>query len=218
MKRAVLLVCVMLFSCAPTDTGPPPTTPRITEGSEDADLRAVLPTLEDVRLARGAPIAIEEVPVEDGSLYENPDPRGFCGQKTEQPDWADAAIASFQTRSGPGMLIVVSAWELPDGKAARLYAQAREDVGKKCPPFRSKTPFHADQLVEPLRSYEIPGVGDGAVGAVQRITLGSQPPAFGGGAVILDDTRLVVGMIISEVDPGDEFVRGLAEAVGQNLG
>ena len=217
MKLLCLVLCAGLVSCIPGDDPPPPTTPQITTGTADPVLRDILLSVDDVDAAYGDPGVFEEVPVSDASLYDNPDPRGVCGAKIEQPDFEDAAIATFQSTSGPGMLIVSAVWDLPPGEAAAFVEKHRKDSDPGCSPFTSKTPFHATQRVHFLGEIALPPIGDLRIGGSLRIQVKGQPQAYASSINVSDGSKLVFTLIFGASEASERFVRGLAEATDEEL-
>ena len=216
MKLGSIALCLILVSCAQTEDTPPPT-PQVTADDSDGDLRAILPSTEDVNAAYGDPGLFEAVPVDDASLYDNPDPRGPCGAKIAQPPLQDGAVATFQSISSVRMLFYAVAWDLPPGEAASFVRKHLKDMDPGCPAFTSQTPFNAKQRVSLLGEIEIPKIGDLRLATSSRIQVNGQPPAYASGFVTSDGTRLILAVVLGGSEPSERFLRGLVDATAKRL-
>ena len=216
MNRIAAVMSVLLVACAPAESDRPPTTPRITAGATEPSLSELLPTLADVRNATGAPNDLREAPVQNAELYENPDPRGFCGAKIEQPSFSDAVIKSFESPSVP-VIVLAAAWDLPGREATRYFNGYNKDSHPGCGPYTSDTPFHAKQRVVPLSTAALDGIGDGALVQTIKARVGDQQESYAGLVLIQHEQIFLLVMTLSAVPPPEAFLRGVAEAIGDRL-
>jgi hypothetical protein len=188
---------------------------RITEGRTSAALTTALLTIQD--FPRAGLLGLTEVDLEEGPLYENPDPRGPCGATSaSRLKFQDAAIAFFQSPSGVSVLHAL--WNLPPGQAAAVLAEARADMRPGCPPFESDTPFGGPQVNEFLGAIDLPSIGEDRLALSHRIEGPAGGTVYGTVALIRIETWLASLAIFSPEEVDDRVVSRLADAVGRKLG
>lgn len=211
----LLLVASACTNEQSPEEGPTPTAPQITEAAEDPALIGSLLSLEELEGASRAPSGLIQQPVQDASLFENPDPRAPCGARIDQPAAKDAAIAAFATAQPPQLTLFHMVWNLPEGEAQALVEGVRSDINPNCPPFVSKTPT-GEQRAQFLKEIPLSGLGSDAVAASLRITV-SGLSAYAVLAVVRDGTRLSLLSVFSEDPVSARFVRDVAAATAKKL-
>jgi hypothetical protein len=177
-RRAMLLlgvslavVAVVLSACSSGASSGGKTnsnTPRIR--STATDLRRGLVTNDELSKVAGLP-RLRAVPLKDAPLFENPDPRGFCGAPIDQPDLSKGATAVFEANSATVSDSIVRL----DETAGRAYLDAAiGDTKPGCPRFESMTNTGAQQTVTPGNVVELPHLGDQQTGGTATISLSRQ--------------------------------------------
>ena len=219
-RRLSVLVGVLLsiagVACTSEDDALEPAAPQITEGADDPELTGSLISLAEIESSPQSPRGLIEQPVEDASLFENPDPRGPCGASVSQPAFKDAAIVAFSTTQPPYASINNAVWDLPNREAEEFLEAWREDIRPDCPPFVSKTPF-GEQRAEFLKEIPLPELADDALAASSRIIVEGQPTLYAGAALLRDGTRLSIVSVFSEDPIFPRFIQAIAKVAADKL-
>lgn len=212
LATAALLSMVISVACS-DGTGREPSTPQITEGADDEQLTASLISLEEIETVSNAPANLVEQPIQDVSVFENPDPRGPCGAKIPQPAFEDAALVAFATTQPPHATIVQAVWDLPGNRAEKFLEAHRRDARPGCAVYTSTTPT-GTQEVEFLEEVAVPG---DALATTVRLSVQGAPPFYAGVGIARDGTVLSLIMVLSEKPVASAFLRGSTELISRAL-
>jgi hypothetical protein len=177
LRRAAVLLgvsvalVVVLGACsigASTGGKAESNTPRIR--STATDLQRGLVTNDELSKVSGLP-RLRRVPLKNAPLFENPDPRGFCGAPIDQPDLSKGATAIFAANSATVSDTIVRL----DETAARSYLDAAiADTQPGCPTFRSATNTGDQQTVNPGNVVALPPLGDQQTAGTATISVSGQ--------------------------------------------
>jgi hypothetical protein len=100
------------------------------------------------------------------SIVPNPDPRGPCGAKLNQPAFTQENAAVYTSASDAEVFL----WShrLAPGRAARFVDAVSADIRPGCATFTSETPYAYNQLNDFLGSIPLPELGDQRVAVATR--------------------------------------------------
>lgn len=189
-------------------------TPRVTEGTAPADLKTKLLQPEDLQGIRGLPSDLRVVPVESANLFENPDPRGPCGAKVDQPDLSGGASLAFQARTATGFQMV---GEVPEDQARAFLDATAADSRPGCPPWQSRTDTGANQTGEFLGTVDLGLPADVATAANIHVTsAGSE--AYGTEIIVRSGGTLSVVVLLAGAPAPPSVTRDLAATAARRLG
>jgi hypothetical protein len=186
------------------------------DSSPQPDLVRSLLSSDDIENVPGSPDDLVRQPVEDASLFENPDPRGPCGAEVTQPDFADAAISVFGTPEAPHAFVTQAVWDLPAGVAQEFLEEERADLIPGCPPYTSETPF-GEQRVELLGEVALPQLEADALAIRLRIRTSEGPTLYAGSLLVRKGSRLSNIGMFAENPVSEAFIRSVASLVSDVL-
>jgi hypothetical protein len=132
-----------------------------------AALAAGLLTLDDLNGVGARGDTFRQISLQSANAANNPDPRGVCGTKIDQPDLQSGAAAVFKAPSGSVFDVVL---DLPSDVASRWFSEMRRDERPGCADFSSHTPYGYDQHVHYVGAVLLPAFGDDRLADVIRIT------------------------------------------------
>jgi len=207
------LVVVMVASCSSSHSGES-LTPRITDpNSSGSPLNDMLLTTADLRSISGLPADMQAVSVNDLSLFADPDPRGPCGAKVQQPDLGGGAGTGIQSPSLQGAEFVVPLEE----SVARAYLSALiADTRAGCASHTSLTNNGTQQSVELLHVVGLPDLADQQTATVLGIT--NQGQRFEGAEVVLRKGGTIAFVVVFGVTaPSDSIIVAIAQKAADRL-
>ncbi len=184
-------------------------TPRLRTGSRTALADALL-TTGDLRSVRGLPADIEAVSLDGLALFEDPDPRGPCGARIDQPDFARGQGVGLRSDQVAGFIAVVRL----SVAQARAYMKALvADTRLGCPPHERRTNTGSIQRVKRVKAVDI-----GDQGSAARVTITSEGKTVDALQIAVRRAdRVVVLVLFSSAALPDDTVRALASRVFRRL-
>lgn len=161
----MLVVCLTAAACGGaggTGSTAKPVTAKVTTRS----LRGALLTAAQLP---ATPVAFAGGPVTSGSITDDPDPRGPCGEKLSQPSLQSGAVAQFRSPAPAAVFQWVN--RTPPGEATTYLTGVADDIRPGCAAFRSATPYGHPQLNVFVRATALPPLGDQRVAVTMRLRL-----------------------------------------------
>ena len=166
------------------------------------------PKAVEVSAVAGAPGRFVREPLQS-EMTPNPDPRGPCGGRLDQPSLTNDGLTPYTSASGTEVFL----WSrhLPRRSVQKLVDAVSADIHPGCPSFLSRTPYAHDQVNEFLGAVSLPALGDQRVAFATRVRQDAPGSrwAYAAEAFVRDGDRLSAIMVVSTQRPDDAFVRGV---------
>jgi hypothetical protein len=139
------------------------------------------------------------------NLRNDPDPRGPCGAKVDQPSLRTAAVGAFRDDRSALVNVVIE----PGERRATDYIRALQADSKPgCPPWESKTDTGRTQRTEPT-IVPLPPIADGASAFGGVTTVGGRRAVVVGVAV-RDGGRLSISQLVAGTSVSPDAAIALA--------
>jgi hypothetical protein len=185
-------------------------TPRVRSGAPE--LRGGLVRFAEVRHVVGLE-GVRQVSLKGAPLFENPDPRGFCGARLMQPELSKGATAVFEA---DGITVSDTVLRLDEPTAVAFLDAAIADTKPGCPSYQSQTNTGSIQTFMPGPVIALPSLADQQVAATATVSVNGQTGFLG--EVLLRRAGVISLGIIVSVNPApaqtiEEFARTISSAV-----
>ena len=205
---AVLNVAV-LAACGGGNERGESQTPRLRADSRNALAEALL-TTKDLRSVRGLPADIEAASLDELPLYEDPDPRGPCGARIDQPDLARGQSVALRSDQAAGFTAVV---RLPIAQARAYMKALAADTRVGCPPHQRRTHTGSVQRVKLVSAVDI-----GNRGTAARVTITNKGKTVDALQIAVQDAdRVAVLVLFTSAALPDNTVRAIANRASRRL-
>jgi hypothetical protein len=199
------------FSTSPESDG----LPSVSDIVPDDDSRSsLLLTLEEVAALPGAPESLVEVP--NPPLSDNPDPRGVCGAKVDQPSFSEAKVVVFQASEYGDAAIVHAVFDIPEQDGLKLIRQLQRDIDPDCPSHVATTP-NGTQRVVFVDQVRLPSLAPDAVATRVVITVPGAPTTQASSSYVVKENHLSLIFTVSRARLPHRFVREAAVAAAAKL-
>lgn len=221
MKRCWYLLAVLLVgsNCSfriQREEGPAASETPALSVDTDSDLAAALLDQTDVDRLAGLPSGTAVSPLGTDTFFENPDPRGPCGAVTSEPQPLERVGVSLRSTGFLGFTAFQLVSSHRPGEAQASLDEVLADLRPGCPPFESRTNTGGTQRVSLLRSIDLTGIGDQAIGTVVSIGLDDESVYAAQVVVRRGDVVSSFGAF-SEQDFPDAVFRDVAVALDVGL-
>jgi hypothetical protein len=185
-------------------------TPRIR--STARELHRGLVTNDELKGVKGLP-RLAAVPTQDAPVFENPDPRGFCGVPLDQPDLSKGETVVFATDE---MTVFESIVRLDEPSARAFLDAAIADTRSGCPPYESTTNTGARQTVTPRNVVDLPQLADQRTAGIASIAV-SRQTLYVGQLLLRHDDLVALAVTFSARPVQARTIQHLADAVSTAL-
>lgn len=211
---AVICGAMIASGCSSSSSLPISKMPPISTGTGTSSQQAALLTTSDLQAIPGTPAGVELAPPsQQGTLFQDPDPRSPCGARVTLPDFSQGAKIQFDSATFAAFQIVI---DLPVSEATAFTTAWQRDTRPGCPPYKSLTNTGSSQTADLVASIPMPSLVDQATGAGMTITSNGQT-VNSYGLILRSGGRLELDVLIAPAPLPDPLVKGFAQRAESKL-